>query len=373
MQISKLVSTRAFDHHWILWQLFGMHPPKRKALWHRYYTIYSVVIISYCFIFIPMTLIGQALAATSLASICEAICVAAPDAFEVLKLANVWRIRDQLQESHTIFRQLDKRLSTRSERQVIHGTVRLAKRIFKATFVVFMILLATGIINIIISKDRILIFPAWIPWDYKKNGDVFLLTVIFNFLGLLMNALCALNNDSYPVTYVTMVAAHLEALSIRASRIGHDRELLERQHRQHLIECIQDHQLILKLVKIMQSTLSMAFFFQFFCTALAQCAAIFFLAYVKTNFSRTLHMIILIVAITNETVFICYAVEVLNQSGEMLSKGIYNCNWLSRPTEFRRDLLIMLMRSQRSTSITAAGLVSVRLNTIITVRIWESM
>ncbi|XP_068141445.1 odorant receptor 19a-like [Drosophila tropicalis] len=316
-------SMRAFNHHWNLWQLFGMHPPRSKTLWHRYYKIYSVVIITYCFILTPMTLIGQVFVATSLASICEGICVAAPDAFEVLKLANVWRIRDQLQESHRIFRQLDRRLRTQSERQAIHATIRLAKRIFVSIFIVFITLLGTGIMNVLSSKDRILIFPSWIPWDYKKNEKVFLLTSIFNLLGLFMNALCALNNDSYPVTYLTMVAAHLEALSIRASRIGHN--------------------------------------------PISQCAAIFFLAYVKTNLSRTLHMIVLIVAITNETVFICYAVEVLNQSGEMLSKGIYNCNWLNLSTQFRRDLLIMLMRSQRSTTIMAAGLVTVRLSTIITV------
>lgn len=106
---------------------------------------------------------------------------------------------------------------------------------------------------------------------------------------------------------------------------------------------------------------------QFLGTAIAQCSICYFLMFARVGFMRFAHMLVLLTALTIETVLHCYTSELLCQEGDNLLAAVYRCNWLDQSVRFQRLLIPMLVRCQRPLILVAGVLVPVRMETFLAV------
>ncbi|XP_030566111.1 odorant receptor 19a [Drosophila novamexicana] len=360
-------STHAFKYQWIVWRLFGLHPSTGDSFWARHYTAYSIAFNVIANICIPLSFYVGCVKSRTLTEFCENFYVAAVVIVEQLKLANVLRVRGHLMELHAILRQLDKRLQSDEERRIIQSKVVQSRKIFIWVLRLFLMAMASAACFVAFAPDWQLPFPAWIPWDWQHSRHIYLITICLQNIGVFILAVIALNNDTYPVAYLIMVAGHCKALALRIAKLGHSRRMTQSQTQAQMIECIEDHKTILQLVQTMESSVSFACFIQFLCTATSLCSLSFFAFYVKMSPLKVLHLFFMLLAIIIETLIVCYASEQVTHEGEQMAHAIYACNWFNQSVQFRRNLLLMLMRSQRPIGIVAVKTLPVRMRTLVAV------
>lgn len=243
--LSDIDSTRAFQYQWCFWRLIGLHPPAGDSLWARHYGAYSIVVNVLPTMCMPVSFYFECFFSRSLTEFCEAFYLAAITFVQQLKLLNVIRVRGHLLEMHGVLRQLDGRLQSSSERQVICDRIDESNKICLYVLRLFLAVFASGICFAVFGPERQLPFPSWTPWDWQQSQSSYALTFTMQSLGIFLLALIAANNDTYPVVYLIMVAAHCKALALRIAKLGYMGMTQEQTHLQ-LIECIKDHQIILQ-------------------------------------------------------------------------------------------------------------------------------
>ncbi|EDW65846.1 odorant receptor 19a [Drosophila virilis] len=367
MLLLDVDSTRAFTYQWIVWRLFGLHPATGNSFWARHYTAYSIAFNVIANICIPLSFYVGCLMSRTLTEFCESFYVAAVIIVEQLKLANVLRVRGHLMNLHAILRQLDKRLQSDEERRIIEYKVEQSRKIFQWVMRLFLMAIASAACLVPFAPDQQLPFPAWIPWDWQRSRHIYLTTICLQNIGVFILAVIALNNDTYPVAYLIVVAGHCKALALRIAKLGHTSDVTQSQTNAQMIACIEDHKTILQLVNTMENSVSFACFIQFVCTATSLCSLSFFAFYVEMSLLKMLHLFFMLLAIIIETFIVCYASEQVTHEGEQMAHAIYACNWINQSVQFRRNLLLMLMRSQRPIGIVAVKTLPVRMRTLVAV------
>ncbi|XP_001992213.2 odorant receptor 19a [Drosophila grimshawi] len=286
---------------------------------------------------------------------------------QLLKLINFLRIRPRLMDIHVMLRHLDGRLQSQEEYRIIEDNIRWVQGLFQYIIVAF--LGSVAVANIIVLKESNLQMPfqVWIPWDWHQSFSLYLLTLCLLNIGLVTMAFMGVGNDTYPVAYLKIVAAHWKALAIRIARVGNTKGTTRELSYSQLIECVESHQIILQLRHILEDSLSFACFIQCLCTATAICTQAVFAAQINLDFFRIVYVLIMLVNMLTEMYIVCYASELVQYEAEQMTKAIYNCNWVCMPVEHRRIVLIMLMRSQRSAGIMAIGYLPVSMTTLLSV------
>ncbi|XP_034670973.1 putative odorant receptor 19b [Drosophila subobscura] len=357
-------SSSAFRYHWRIWRLIGAHPADPQTLWGRHYTVYAIVWSIVFRLGLWLSLVVNFMLSTSLESFCESLSVAVPLTVENLKMFSLWRMRREILHTHDILHHLDGRIGSLTEQKIILEGIERAKYIFMCLFRAIAVILSIALLFLFVSKERLLLYPGWIPWDYKTSSfTVYLATVMLHNIGFFENAMMVGNVDTYPGSYLIMLAAHTQALAHRVSRLGHDPRLTRDQCCAQLRRCINDHQLIMNLFQSLEHSFSMSCFLQFFSTASAQCAICFFLIFVRIGIMRSVNMIFLFLTFTFQTLLLCYSAELVCHEGESLMRAVYDCNWLDQSVEFRRMIILMLARSQKPMIMRAGVIVPVQMKT----------
>ncbi|XP_017066865.1 putative odorant receptor 19b [Drosophila eugracilis] len=365
MEKVKADSTRALVNHWRIFRLIGVHPPSKDTMWGRNYTLYSIVWNVTFHLFIWLSFSVNFLLSNSLETFCESLCVAMPHTLYMLKLFNVYWTRNELLHSNRVFRYLDRRLVSSDEFRIVNEGVQKAEFIFRIISHGVVVIVALAIFYISVASEPTLMYPSWIPWNWKDSSTLCLPTIILHSSAITETALTVLSLSTYPGTYLILVSAHTKALAFRVSKLGYGRRLSEDRMLAILNGYIKDHQIILKLFKSLERSLSMTCFLQFVCTASAQCTICYFLLFEQVGIMRFANMAMLLVAFTTETILLCYTAELLCKEGESLLTAVYSSNWLDQSVRFRRHLLLMLVRCKKPLILVSGAIVPVSMKTFM--------
>ncbi|KAH8304673.1 hypothetical protein KR018_003057 [Drosophila ironensis] len=364
-------SEQALVIHWRIFRLIGVHPPEEgmDTIWGGHYTVYAVVWTLLFHVCMSISMVVNFLLASSLESLCDALCVAMPHTLYMLKLLNVWQVRHKLLHTHSILRHLDTRLESIEEYRIVGDGLSQSRTILRVLAKAIVSVFVVGILYIVLSTERTLMYPSWIPWNWKDNYTVFVATVVGHCIVLVETAVVVFNVGSYPGTYLILLSVHIRALAFRLARLGHApgrcRESAE-EAEERLVGYIRDHQKIVQVFQLLRSSLTTPCFLQFFCTACAQCAICYLLMFERMGLMPIANLMCLLVSFTGETLLLCYTSELVNQAGDELLAAAYACNWLQQPVAFRRLLVLVLFRCQRAMILVVGIVVPVRMTTFLT-------
>ncbi|EDX02056.2 putative odorant receptor 19b [Drosophila yakuba] len=365
MDMAKVDSSHALVSHWRIFRLIGAHPADKETFWGRHYTAYSVVwnVGFHVCLFISFTV--NLMQSNSLETFCESLCVTMPHTLYMLKLINVYRMRDEMIRSHRVLNHLDRRLGSSEERRIVGANIELAKFVFRHFSRGVISIIIVGILYMAMANEPTLMYPSWIPWNWRDSTSVSLPTAILHTSALIANATTVTNLCTYPGTYLILVSAHTKALALRVSKLGHGTPLPAARIQAILIGCIHDHQTILHLFKSLERSLSMTCFLQLFCTACAQCSISYFLLFGNVGIMRFMNMMVLLLGVSTETLLLCYAAELVSKAGDGLVAAVYSCNWLCQTVQFRRLLILMLARCQKPLILVSGIIVPISMKTFL--------
>ncbi|XP_054729450.1 odorant receptor 2a-like [Anastrepha obliqua] len=319
----------------------------------------------------------ESILADNLNDFCEVVYVAMSDVTLSVKFLTLFLVRKQLLELAAILKRLDNSAKTKEEITVLQEGIDASKKCFLIVLRLFYSAFVTSHLVVIFSAERRLMYPAWFPLDYKASWTNFCIVYGYQMIGFLVQCTQACSVDTYPLAYIRVLTAHMRALSIRIQRIGFNTNSSDSPENMHLtkdemernyaelVSCIKDHKTIIELFSTIQKTISGTSLIQFVGTGASQCSIGVYMLYVGFNPSIMLNMTIFFVAVTLETLILCYCGDLFCQECVELSKAIYNCNWTVQSSEFKKALRIFLFHSQRESVLKAGNLVPVNLQTFL--------
>ncbi|XP_075145235.1 odorant receptor 2a-like [Haematobia irritans] len=364
----------AFRYQWKVWYGMGIKAPKNVNT--NTYKLYAIFINCFVTLLFPLSLIVNVFLAQSLQQLCENLTITLSDSLANVKFINVFLVRHDLDRIKIILRKLDARVQNPEEIRILKSAINTAQK----TFLIFLRLFVVGtilsVIKIVLAEERYLLYPAWFGVNWKDSFMWYALVITYQLFALIVQALQNVANDSYPPAYLIILTGHMKALEIRIKSLGNSEDgtpklwLTTKEQNDYLEEfnrCIEDYLNIIKLHSTIQRIISKACLAQFICSALIQCiVGLHFLYVVDTaSIEATILSVIFFVAITLEVFVLCYFGQLMSFQSWKLTYAFYSCGWLTQSPAFKRNLIITLLRTQKTLFINAGSFFPVDLPTFV--------
>lgn len=235
------------------------------------YRIYGSVTTLLFYILYPLGLFVQVFFAANIYESIQIACIF----FTSLcgfKLWLVMRQRRLIVQTFQILNDLDGQILTRQHYSTIVTGVDRAKLV--NLFGCFINGTATCWVYLVklLENDRTLIWPFFVPFEYRENAMVFHVVLFYQFLGTVWVAFVHSSVDAIGGSMYSVLGAHMNVLEMRMSRLGVDDdddtddvddeistkpkrlildkkrkiELQKMQNYLELIKCVETHKLCLK-------------------------------------------------------------------------------------------------------------------------------
>jgi len=162
-----------------------------------------------------------------------------------IKVIIVWLLVKRLDKANLTLDEMDKRLLKPNEIRRSHRAVYLSNRIFFTYMTIYMVY-ATSTFLGAVSSGRPPYQNYYPLLDWRASKWHFWLQAgleYFAMLGACYQDVCV---DCYPINFVLPLRAHLSNFADRLRQLGSDPDETPEQSYNKLIECIQDHKVILR-------------------------------------------------------------------------------------------------------------------------------
>ncbi|XP_005187290.1 odorant receptor 2a-like [Musca domestica] len=364
----------AFKYHWLLWKWCGLQPPSRDSKWFRPYLAYAII-FNLTTILFPLSLVLDLTLSQNLTEIFQNLYVTVTVVFSSLKFVNVFLIRRKLLEVRFLLERLDVRANTEEQQQELKNGIAMAHKCFMIFLRLYVCAITTSQLVVYFSSERVLMYPSWLPWDWRESKRYFLFAICFQIYAVSAQLSQNLGNDTYPQAYIVILIAHIRALALRIKHLGvvstsvpaPEGKLSQEDFYRELRQCVKDHEHVHELYLTIQECLSTTCLAQFIATGLAQCIIGVYILYVGDDFSRLLNSLVFFGAVTIEILVLCYFGDLYCQANEFLIDAIYATNWMDRDGRFKKALLLVLQRAQVTNCLKAGNLTPVMLPTFVTI------
>lgn len=168
-------------------------------------------------------------------------------------------IRDQrlMNELFQLMDELDSHVIGDKYRLVIKEAVRRVQKLAWILGVGYFCSASGLCLAAILSKDRVLVWTFWLPFDYQQTKIVYIIVLTYQVIVSYFMGLILLAVDVYSGTMYIMLSAHLDVLGMRLKELGHsttdfpvlspaNNPVLLKANEKILGKCILTHILCLK-------------------------------------------------------------------------------------------------------------------------------
>ncbi|GJQ83663.1 hypothetical protein Trydic_g14373 [Trypoxylus dichotomus] len=185
-------------------------------------------------------------------------------------------------------------------------------------------------------------------WQYFTEWYILILVNTFDFFMIPVVMVCA-------VQYAVLQNVFKNILSKKSQRqrlVLFGRTISDREM---VLRCLDQQRMLISICVQLEEVFRFAILFQFINSTAALCSSTVVL---QVDSSQFMEMLTFAIAHMFQLFYYCFVGNELTiQSGNM-AVAIYKCNWhLSDDTEFKKALILMIQRSQKPQTMTAAGVI----------------
>ncbi|XP_034667940.1 odorant receptor 33b-like [Drosophila subobscura] len=274
----------------------------------------------------------------------------------------VWKM-EEIKKIERLLVELDERVETAADRTYFQReTLRVADFIWKSILFAALLAIGTGTAFGLFKHDRKLLYPGWFPYDIHSSNLRFWLSFAYQAAGHSLAILQNLTNDSYPPMTFCLVAGHVRLLSMRLSRMGYERKSTRGRMVRELVENIEDHRKLMKIVEHLRSTMHLPQLGQFISSGInISITLVNILFFAENNFAMTYYGVYF-VAMLVELFPSCYYGTLVSMELDRLTDSIFSSNWVGMERGYCRTLLIFMQLTLAKVEIRAGGMIGISLN-----------
>nr|ABY55450.1 Or33b [Drosophila mauritiana] len=343
--------------YWLYWHLLGL---ESNFFLNR---LLDLVITVFVTIWYPIHLILGLFMDRSSGDVCKGLPITAACFFASFKFI-CFRIKlSEIKQIEILFKELDQRASSQEECEFFNqNTRREANFIWKSFIVAYGLSNISAIASVLFAGGHKLLYPAWFPYDVQASELIFWLSVTYQIAGVSLAILQNLANDSYPPMTFCVVAGHVRLLAMRLSRIGQGPEETKYSTGKQLIESIEDHRKLMKIVELLRSTMNISQLGQFISSGVnISITLVNILFFADNNFAVTYYGVYFL-SMVLELFPCCYYGTLISVEMNQLTYAIYSSNWMSMDRSYSRILLIFMQLTLAEVKIKAGGMIGIGMN-----------
>ncbi|XP_017049053.1 odorant receptor 33b [Drosophila ficusphila] len=350
-------SEHIYRAYWLYWRLLGLESH------HILNRLLDIVITVFVTFWYPVHLILGLFTLRTLGDVCKSLPITAACFFASFKFI-CFRIKlSEIKTIEVLFKELDQRAVSREEFEYFdRNTRREANFIWKSFIVAYGLSNLSAMSTVLFGGGHDLLYPAWFPYDVQASELRYWLSVLYQIVGVTLAILQNLANDSYPPMTFCVVAGHVRLLAMRLRRIGHgkkeDQSLIAKQ----LIESIEDHRKLMKIVELLRSTMNISQLGQFISSGVnISITLVNILFFAENNFAVTYYGVYFI-SMVLELFPCCYYGTLISIEMSRLTYAVYSSNWIGMDRGYCRTLLIFMQLTLKEVQIQAGGMIGIGMN-----------
>ncbi|EDW45856.1 odorant receptor 33b [Drosophila sechellia] len=343
--------------YWLYWHLLGL---ESNFFLNR---LLDLVITVFVTIWYPIHLILGLFMDRSLGDVCKGLPITAACFFASFKFI-CFRIKlSEIKEIEISFKELDQRALSQEECEFFNqNTRREANFIWKSFIVAYGLSNISAIASVLFAGGHKLLYPAWFPYDVQATELIFWLSVTYQIAGVSLAILQNLANDSYPPMTFCVVAGHVRLLAMRLSRIGQGPEETKYSTGKQLIESIEDHRKLMKIVELLRSTMNISQLGQFISSGVNISITLVNILFFADNKFAVTYYGVYFLSMVLEFFPCCYYGTLISVEMNQLTYAIYSSNWMSMDRSYSRILLIFMQLTLAEVQIKACGMIGIGMN-----------
>lgn len=357
--VDSVVLYRAF---WLCWQLVGISTTRCKYFCGYYDLLINVLVT----IFYPIHLFVGLFLNPTPADLFQNLSITITCFVCSVKHYLLRRKLPQIRAVQALLTDLDKRVEGVEEHAYFQEELVVgAKNVLKLFSIAYGGANMAAISATLLSKERRLMYPAWLPFQWEANTCSYCAAVIYQIAGVTIQIVQNLANDIFPPMSLCIIAGHVHLLALRAAKVGADAEKSMKQHTHALIECIEDHKKLVRIFQLTQDTLSQAQLVQFISSGLNMCIVLFYLIFYVDNVFAYIYYAVYFVSMAIELLPSCFYGSMLTYEFQQLSSAIFKCSWLGQSREFYQNQRIFVQLSLKDIVPLAGGVIAIQLNSFL--------
>ncbi|XP_037916218.1 odorant receptor 33a-like isoform X8 [Hermetia illucens] len=331
--MERIYSYEAFRIFWIGWKLQGIYTVEN----YRFKDLLSNLTMGLCLI----------------------ICGYKYIIFMMMR-RHLVRIRD-------IWERLDVRPTTESQREYMKSISKKCNRLAFLMFLSYLVVNALFVIQAAFSHREHLAFPVWVPYDWTTNSFLFWMTWLYQAIAQFIFCVQQAANDVTGPIYLSVLTTHLRCIMGRIENLRHDPKKTDLENCKDLIDCIEDHRLIMDVFEILQGTVSYTILFQFIGTACVFSMNILLYFLYTLSMTEVLIILLFLVAEIVEILPCCYFSNEFMSSTDEFVTAIYSTDWTDQGPEFKKLMIIFMEMTQQTKVIIAGKIIPVTLATFVSI------
>ncbi|XP_037915205.1 odorant receptor 33b-like [Hermetia illucens] len=176
-----------------------------------------------------------------------------------------------------------------------------------------------------------------------------------------------MTNDLIGPLYFIMLNAHLKIVIERIQGVGWNRMKTKEENCRELLECIEDHRLIMKMFDVLESNLSFAMFTQFASTAITVAMELMFAIFYPFSFTQISMLLVSAFSSALEILPCCYYSNDFMVQTNGIVTAIYSSNFYEQSKEFQKTMIIFMQMTQKAKVVSAGKMFPVTLATFASI------
>ncbi|XP_017104074.1 odorant receptor 42a [Drosophila bipectinata] len=281
------------------------------------------------------------------------------------KVLIVWVLVKRFDEANIILDAMDKRLTQPSERLQVHRAVSSSNRIFFFFMTVYMVYATNTFLSAIaIGRPPYQNYYPYLDWR-SSNWHLGMQAGLeyFAMAGACFQDVCV---DCYPVNFILVLRAHMSIFAERLRHLGTDPVENQEQRYQKLVQCIEDHKVILRFVDCLRPVISGTIFVQFLVVGLVLGFTLINIV-LFANLGSAIAALSFMAAVLLETTPFCILCNYLTEDCHNLADALFQSQWIDGEKRYKKTLLYFLQNLQQPITFMAMNVFPISVGTNISV------
>ncbi|RLZ02264.1 Odorant receptor 41 [Cephus cinctus] len=221
-------------------------------------------------------------------------------------------------------------------------------------------------------EKRVLPNRAWYPYDLSSL-TLFWLTYVHQSFALASAAFINVANDTFIPGLMIQNCAQLEILEHRVEKLiiltrsKKTENETKKEYKEILEKCILYHNRIIKITKIIEKIFDPVIFVQFLVTVLTLCSSVFQLSRHSILSVEIIRLILYLICMLFQLFFYCHHGNQLLLKSVEVGNDLYKMDWLSLSPSRRKDLLMIMIRTNKPIQLTLGGIITLSLSAYMSI------
>ncbi|XP_037932318.1 odorant receptor 59a-like [Teleopsis dalmanni] len=357
-------SNTYFTRQWKIWKLCGIYAEPRlnyKTLYWTYAVLLNIIVT----ILYPLHLSVLIFRNDTLGDDIKNLSIFLTTVAGSIKFLSFAMNLKKMPEIQNLLNELDARVRSKDERHFYNTELKMKMKITGNIYLVLYIIVAiTAELTTLMSKERVLLYPAWFPFDWRASTTMYLLAHLYQIIGISTILTQNYANETTPGLLLCLLAGHIKLLALRVAKTSHNCENPQ-ENELELLRCVRDQKNLYRLCDLIEDLVAFPMFVQITIAAANICVALAALLFYLNDYFNRAYYSLYFFGLFLQIFPACYFGTEFQMMFDQLPYAVFSSNWMHQSKRYKMHMILFTERALMQRTILAGGIVRLNLEAFL--------